>query len=184
MPSTVPAITADPSLITDLIDRLSPWPAYAFHSDGTLVATNGALDALLARASPDIDLWQTTAPAGGPNIFDLIFHPGGLVQWMANPEEVVPETLRRLHVEAAHDITLMPALKRMQAYPSAMRWGLTDDPPPAVLFERYVFGSETLSIISVLSHLASPGELLLDRLRIESFVPADANSENLLKSMV
>jgi hypothetical protein len=154
--------------------------AYAFQPDGTLIATNAALDALLAQATSGTDLWRTTAPPSGPNIYDIVFHPARLVRWLANPEEVIPETLRRLQIEAAHDMTLRPALNRMQAYPAATRWATIDHAPPPVLFERYVIDDRILSIISVLSYLASPGERALDRLRIESFVPADENSQLLL----
>jgi hypothetical protein len=51
-------------------------------------------------------------------------------------------------------------------------------------FERYRIGGEVLAIISVLSHLASPGELSLDELRIESFVPADIDSERFVMRLL
>ena len=65
----------------------------------------------------------------------------------------------------------------MEAYPSARIEPQPGMLPPSVLIERYRIGGEVLAIISVLSHLASPGELSLDELRIESFVPADIDSE-------
>jgi len=40
-----------------------------------------------------------------------------------------------------------------------------------------------LSVISVISHLASPGEYELDGLRLETFLPADAASERLLAGL-
>ncbi len=91
----------DPALVTLLAERLSPWPAYAFRPDGTLLAANRALGRLLETAAPGENLWAATAPAGGPNIYDLVFHPAGLGRWLENPEAVIPETLRRLRIEAA-----------------------------------------------------------------------------------
>lgn len=182
---TKPEQSADPIDQLDLammIERFSPWPTYAFRSDGALLATNAALDALLARAAPGEDLWRATAASGGPNVYDLALAEAGLVRWMVNPDSVVPETLRRLHVEAAQDIGLLPTVARMQAYPAALRWPSHAYPPP-ILIERYQLDAELLSVISVLSQLSSPGELGLDRLRIETFVPADPASETLLRGL-
>lgn len=173
----------DPELVGRLTERLSPWPCYAFRPDGTLLAANRALARLLAAASPDEDLWAATAPASGPNIYDLVFHPAGLRRWLANPEEVLPETLRRLRIEAAQDRALVPVLRRMEAWPAARIGTDARQLAPPVLIERYRLGPAMLSVISVVSHLASPGEFALANLRIESFVPADPDSERLLAAL-
>lgn len=172
-----------PATVVILIERFTPWPAYAFQPDGSLVATNMPLRALLDLASPDEDIWQATAPASGPNIYDLVFHPRGLVRWMDNPHEVVPETLRRLRIEAAQSPDLLPVLRRCEAYPGAYIHSQSDGRPPSMLIERYRIVGQTLAIISLISHLASPGELSLDQLRIESFVPADGDSAAMLSSI-
>lgn len=174
-----PKLAPDYAFIVSLMPRFSPWPAYAFRTDGTLIATNGPLDTLLFHAAPDENLWQGTAPIGGPNIYDLVFHPQGLVRWLVNPEEVVPETLRRLRIEAVRDAALLPVVARVETYASVRKWS-APNVPPAVLIERYSFGRSLLSIVSMIAHLASPGEFELDQLRIESFVPADHETEQLL----
>lgn len=174
----------DPALVTLLAERLSPWPAYAFRPDGTLLAANRALGRLLETAAPGENLWAATAPAGGPNIYDLVFHPAGLGRWLENPEAVIPETLRRLRIEAAQDRSLTPVLRRIERYPAvqslAARAQLS---APPVLVERYHLREAVLSVISVISHLASPGEYELDGLRLETFLPADAASERLLAGL-
>ncbi|MBX9795392.1 helix-turn-helix domain-containing protein [Sphingomonas sp.] len=175
-----PTDPPDAALIAQLMARFSPWPAYAFRPDGTLIAVNAAMRALTALAAPGEDVWQATAPPGGPNIYDLVFHPRGLLRWLVNPEEVIPETLRRLRIEAEQDGALRPVVARIERYPAVAAWAAPDGLPPPVLIERYRIGDRMLSIISVLSRLASPGELELDQLRIESFVPADEASERLL----
>lgn len=183
-PAPAPAPQApDPDLVAHLTERLSPWPCYAFRPDGTLIAANRALGRLLAAASPGEDLWAATAPATGPNIYDLVFHPAGLGRWLANPQEVLPETLRRLRIEAAQDPALVPVLRRIEACPAARPGIDARQLAPPVLIERYRLGAATLSVISVVSHLASPGEFELAGLRIESFVPADTQSERLLAAL-
>jgi transcriptional regulator with XRE-family HTH domain len=181
-PSPLPicAPAPDGALIAHLTERLSPWPAYAFRPDGTLLLTNRALTELLAWAAPGEDLWQMTAPPEGANVYDLALHPNGLVRWMDNPGDVVPETIRRLRIEAAGDPTIMPVVKRVEAYPSAKTASRSEALPPSVLIERYRIGERMLCVIPVVSHLASPGEIELDRLRIEVFVPADAESEKVI----
>jgi transcriptional regulator with XRE-family HTH domain len=173
----------DPALIAQLTERMSRWPAYAYRPDGSVIATNRAMERLLAHAAPDEDLWQASAPPGGPNIYGLALHPRGLPRFMVNPEEVVPETLRRLRIEAATDPALRPVIARLESYPVAGAFAAASQVPPAVLVERYALADASLSVISVVSHLASPGEFELATLRIETFVPADAASEAFLAKL-
>lgn len=173
----------DPGTVATLIERFAQWPAYAFQPDGSLVAVNMPLRALLDLASPDEDLWQATAPASGPNIYDLVFHPFGLIRWMENPHEVVPETLRRLRIEAAQNLELLTVLRRCEASPAAHTHSPAGNMMSPMLVERYRINGQTLAIISLISHLASPGQLSLDQLRIESFVPADEASAVMLSSI-
>lgn len=181
-PSPLPicAPVPDGDLIAHLTERLSPWPAYAFRPDGTMLFANRAMTELLGWAAPGEDLWQMTAPPEGANVYDLALHPSGLVRWMDNPGDVVPETIRRLRIEAANDPTVMPVVKRVEAYPAAKTASRSESLPPLVLIERYRIGERVLAVIPVVSHLASPGEIELDRLRIEVFVPADAESEGII----
>jgi transcriptional regulator with XRE-family HTH domain len=172
--------THDPALIVELVERLSRWPTYAYRPKGSLVAANRAMQHLLMRAASDEDLWQATAPPDGPNIYDLALHPNGLTRFMLNPDEVVPETLRRLRIEAAVDPALLAVIRRLEAYPVARAAAAAPSVPPPVLIEHYALGNSVLSVISIVSHLASPGEFDLAALRIETFVPADATSEAIL----
>lgn len=182
-PSPLPICTAAPddALVAHLAERLSPWPTYAFRPDGTLLHVNRAMTGLLASASPGEDLWQRTAPPEGANVYDLALHPDGLVRWMDNPEEVVPETIRRLRIEAASDPAIGSVARRLEAYPAARAHMHSTAVPPNVLIERYRIAERVLSLIPVVSHLASPGEIEFDQLRIESFVPADAESEEIIR---
>jgi hypothetical protein len=110
----------------------------------------------------------------------LRFAPDGLMRWMDNPGEVVPETIRRLRIKAASDPMIMPVVKRVEAYPAAEAAIRSDALPPLVLIERNRIGERMLCGIPVVSHLTSPGEIELDRLRIEVFVPADVESEAII----
>lgn len=172
-----------PQLASDFLDQLTPWPSYAFQPDGTLISTSKSLDRLFETVAPNHDLWAFTAPSTGPNIYDLVFHPKGLLRWMLNPGEVIPETLRRLQIEATHDMALRRTLDRAQRFPSIMEHKADGERAPPVLIERYALGSQAIEIISVISHLASPGEYELDQLRIESFVPHNEESASLLRAI-
>lgn len=181
-PSAAPvrAPAPDGALIAHLTERLSPWPAYAFLPDGTLLLANRAMARMLEWGAPGEDLWLITAPPEGANVYDLALHPEGLARLMDNPEDVVPETIRRLRIEATSDPAIMRVLQRVEAYPSAKIASQSEALPPLVLIERYRIGERVLSVIPIVSHIASPGEMELDRLRIEIFVPADAQSEELM----
>jgi transcriptional regulator with XRE-family HTH domain len=173
----------DPALIAQLTERLSAWPAYAYRPDGALVTANRAMQRLLMRAAPGENLWQATAPPLGPNIYDLALHPSGLTRFMLNPAEVVPETLRRVRIETAADLAIIAVFRRLEDYPVARAFTAVSQLPPSVLVERYALGDDMLSVISIVSHLASPGEFELATLRIETFFPADASSEAMLSAL-
>jgi transcriptional regulator with XRE-family HTH domain len=176
-------VAYDPSFIERVAETLSPWPTYVFQPDGTLSFANSALHRLLSHASPREDLLHATAPAKGPNIYDLALHPAGLLRWMINPEEVVPETLRRLRIEAATDPRLAPVLGRLEAYPAAVTFASVPAMPPSVLIERYAIDRSIFSVVSIISHLASPGEVELATLRIETFMPADEISASIMNGL-
>ncbi|MGB7405632.1 MAG: helix-turn-helix domain-containing protein [Pacificimonas sp.] len=171
------------AFIRDLLKRMTIWPAYAFEPDGSLVAMNDLMKRLIKWASPNEDLWQTTSSPDGPNIYDFVFHPRGLCRWLRNPETVLSETLRRLRVEASHLPELGAAVERVQAYPSIRQLKTEDIAPPSMLVEEYQINGQRIAIVSLLSHLASSGEVTLDRLRFESFVPIDCDSERLLRNV-
>lgn len=171
----------DRLFIGELLERMTIWPAYAFEPDGSLVATNGPMKRLIEWASPNEDLWEVTAPPDGPNIYDLVFHPLGLCRWLVNPEMVLSETLRRLRVEASDHPELSTAVARIEAFPSVSELEAGHLAPPAMLIEKYCIMGHMIAIVSLLSHLASPGEVSLDRLRFESFVPNNGETERLLQ---
>ena len=178
-------MNAAAALPDGFLERLSIWPACTFKPDGALVQSNTALDALLDYAGGGEDLWAATSVDGVRNLYDLTLHPHGLVRWMVNPEIVIPETLRRLRIEASHKSALGSAIQRFEAYPSVQEHGAGLSDPPALLEEAYRMpGGRTLRVISVLSSIASPGEVDLASLRIESFVPADEASVQILSSLV
>ena len=167
----------------NFLDSLTQWPAYSFAADGRLVGQNAAMHTLLGWVGDGQDLWQTTSSDTGPNIYDLVFHPDGLLQWMDSPEEVVPETLRRLRATVALNPSLVPVLRRMESYTSVRTYPLTTTAPPPVLVERYTISGVGLSFISVISLLASPGDAELGNLRIESFVPADERTKRFVTAL-
>ena len=172
------------TLPTGFLERLSVWPTCTFKSDGSVVESNSALNALLRHVSGGRDLWADTAYKGQANLFDLTFHPEGLIQWMVNPEAVIPETLRRLRIEASRNANLASALSRFEAYPCVQEMGAgLSDPPPLLEEISRMPGDKTLRMISVLSSIASPGEYDLASLRIETFVPADEASVQILSSL-
>lgn len=173
----------DSSFISELLERMTIWPAYVFEPDGSFVATNGPMERLIEWASPNEDLWEVTSPPDGPNIYDLVFHPLGLCRWLVNPEVVLSETLRRLRVEAYDRPELGVAVERIEAFPSVSELKTESLSPPAMLIEEYCIKGDTIAIVSLLSHLASAGEASLDQLRFESFVPINHKTERLLRDV-
>lgn len=151
-----------------------PYPALAVDRHWNLVASNRALQGLLAGVPPAL-----LAPP--VNVLRLSLHPEGVAPRIDNYHEWRGHLLQRLRrqVAASGDEVLARLLEELSAYPAPAQAG---DPAGArhgdaiqvaVPF-RLRSPAGVLSFISTITVFGTPVDVTLSELALESFFPADA----------
>jgi len=126
---------------------------------------------------------DSVTPHNGPR---LVFDPQGLRPFIENWEIVAARIIQRLHREAADnpsDETMKCFLDELLSYPGVpSRWRALDlgDIAPPFLTIDYRWKNSTLRFFSTLTSFATPQDVALQELRIESFFPADEATRSFL----
>lgn len=159
-----------------------PFPAYVIDRHWNLSLANDAAGRLIATLPPSAQLH-----AG--NILRLTMHPDGLRQVTANWEEAAAAVIRRLHrevVENPGDTALADLLDEAMAYPGAPSARQLAEVPsahdlliPLTLEQQGV----RLSFFTTIATLATPVDITLQELRLETLLPADADTEAALRAL-
>jgi transcriptional regulator with XRE-family HTH domain len=174
-------------IVRRILDRHDPWPALVMDRSGDVLDTNSGFDALIAVASGDGDIWLATCGPKRRNLYDLSFHPEGIVRFLVSRRIVLPHVIRRLKRAAALDTKARQTLQRVCGYPAAdVDWIGQDprDPPETgIVTEDYVFGGLSLRLISTVSSFGGPEDELSQSIIVESFFPADAATETALAGL-
>jgi transcriptional regulator with XRE-family HTH domain len=159
-----------------------PYPALAIDRHWTMVAANGALAPLVARADP-----RLLAPP--VNVLRLSLHPDGLaphiVDWAGWRAHVLQRVERQ--AQASGDATLAALVEELAAYPAPEGANLEPSREPAPLADVVVpFRVRTdiglLSFFSTTTVFGSPVDVTLSELAIEAFFPADAATGEALRA--
>jgi transcriptional regulator with XRE-family HTH domain len=166
-----------------ILDRHEPFGAVVLDRYSNLVMANAASRQLLG------DLVDPAAFEGVPNIMRLVFHPTGLRRWIVNWTEVSERLLARCERDfggpAADDPSrALLAEIRQLAGPSAVAAPLPVPNPAELLLPVHIRrGDVDVRLFSAIMTLGTPQDVTLQELRIETFFPADAESEQQLRAM-
>jgi len=163
-----------------------PYPALAIDRHWTMVAANGALAPLVARAAPHL----LEPPV---NVMRLSLHPDGLAPHILDWAGWRAHALQRLErqAQASGDATLTALAEELAAYPAPAgadaEQGRHRDSEPAPLSDVVVpFSLRTdigvLSFFSTTTVFGSPVDVTLSELAIEAFFPADAATSEALRA--
>lgn len=159
-----------------------PYPALAIDRHWTMVAANGALAPLVARAAPRL----LEPPV---NVLRLSLHPDGLaphiVDWAGWRLHVLQRVERQ--AQASGDTTLAALVEELAAYPAPAGADPEPSRDPAPLADVVVpFRLRTdigvLSFFSTTTVFGSPVDVTLSELAIEAFFPADAATGEALRA--
>jgi transcriptional regulator with XRE-family HTH domain len=178
-----PEMAAVRSVLTTLLDAHQPNPATVVDRLGNLIIANDAAGHLMAAlVDPESPAFLPT-----PNLLRLTLHPDGIRARTTNWIEVAAALLLRLERERNHrpaDVDLDELYHEMVAYPGVAE--LRSHPRPEATSELVVplrlttaDGAE-LSLLTTISILGSPNDVTLDELRLETFLPADQPSSEIL----
>lgn len=158
-----------------LLDAHAPYPALLLDDHWDVVDANEPVDALVTGCDPGL----IEPPL---NVIRLCLHPRGLAPRIRNLPAWRTHLIHQLEQRIAHtggDPDLVSLLEDVTAYPS-------DGTPPArslidpVIPMEIEVGDDVLRLFSVTSKIESASDVTLRGLHLETFVPADDTTRQLL----
>ena len=166
----------------DLVLRAhEPYPALGVDRHWTMVAANGALAPLVARAAP-------TLLAAPVNVLRLSLHPDGLASQIVNWTAWRTHCLHRVErqAQASGDTVLAALVEELAAYPApphaaAEAQGGASHASDIVVPLRLKTDLGELSFFSTTTVFGTPVDITLAELAIEAFFPADAKTGEALR---
>jgi transcriptional regulator with XRE-family HTH domain len=169
-----------------LLAQHEPFPAILLDRAWNLCGTNAAAPKLFACFAGTGAPWRTQPL----NLLRLTLHPEALQPHIVNFDEVATDLLTGLHRRVAgegEDPALAALLAELTALPGIPESGVVPDlsraPSPALPLHLKRDGLE-LRFYTMVTLIASPQDVTLDGLRIESFMPADAETEATVRALV
>lgn len=169
-----------------LLEQHAPFPAMLLDRRWNLLGTNTAAPKVLGRFSGSGEPWSEQPL----NVLRLTLHPGALQPYIVNFDEVATELLTGLHRRVSSDgddPELRALLAELTALPGIPEAGVVPDlsRPPSPALPLHLKRDELeLRLFTAVTLIASPQDVTLDGLRIESFMPADPASETAIRRLV
>ena len=169
-----------------LLKHHEPFPAIVVDRAWNLLMANDAMLRVFGLAGDQDATWSRVCGEGPRNILKLTFHAQGLRPYIRNFAEIAAPLLARTAREALEHPQVQHVLDEVLRYPGIpARWRTIDlhsiDLP--VLPTHFEAGGVSLRMFTMLSTFGTPQDVTTDELRVESFFPADADSETLLRAL-
>jgi len=157
------------------------YPAYVVDRGWDLVLANPA--ALLVTGF----LGSDTAPEIVGNAMRLSLHPDGIKPYVADWERFATTLLHRLEREVAHrpqDERLVALLEEARTYPDVAELPdrpLMPDGNDLLVPVHLRLGDLELRFFTTIATIGAPFDVTLEELRLETLLPADAETETFLR---
>ena len=165
-----------------LLRQQEPFPAMVVDGTWTMLMGNAAAHRMIGfLLGPD-----RAAGAGPVNMVRLPLHPEQGRPYIVNWAEVAAAMLYQLQREALDNPAAASLLAEVRRYPDvdALWRGLDwDAAPDPVLTFRIEKDGLAFSLVTMIATFGTPQDVTLQDLRIESFFPADAPTEALLRRL-
>src|ERR1700747_1529856 len=162
-----------PNALKRVLDGHEPYPAAVVNRWWELVDANAGIALFTGDVRPEL----LEPPV---NVLRLSLHPDGMAPRIATLPEWRAHLLARLHrqAEATGDQRLVALHDELAAYPGG-RAG-TPGPADVVVPLRYRTPQAELCFLSTPAVIATPRDVTVEELAIESFSPADAQTAKAL----
>lgn len=177
-----PELASVRTALTFFLEHHNPFPALVIDSHWNILMANESSGRLTAALVDPVEI----ADLGTPNLLTLIFDPRGLRSCIANWDEVAKTMIERAHREVINGSASESLLSRIFSYPDVPRdWRKPelDRPIPPTLPVIFEGKDLRVSLFSALTTLGTPQDVTLQELQIESFFPADPESEAVLRQL-
>ncbi|TQL69782.1 transcriptional regulator with XRE-family HTH domain [Nocardioides albertanoniae] len=161
--------------LRSLLDAHAPYPALLLDDHWDIVDANRAVDALLTGCDPSL----LEPPL---NVIRLCLHPLGLAASIRNLPVWRAHLLHQLGRRITHtggDPDLVALRDEVDAYPVGDAPTARPQVDPVVPLEIEV-GDQVLRLFSVASQIESASDVTLNGLHLETFVPADDRTRQVL----
>jgi transcriptional regulator with XRE-family HTH domain len=174
-----PALAQARRALEFILRQHEPYPAIVIDRHWDILQANGGTARLV-----ELFLDPSATAELGLNAMRLMFHPRGFRPHITNWEAMAAALIQWLHrdvLSGLADEGTHRLLEELLAYPGVPRhWRRLDldastDPFLPIEFRR---GDVELRYFSMLTSLGTPHDITLQELRIESFFPADAATED------
>ena len=161
----------------------APFPAIAIDRCWNIRMTNASFDRLAAMLGEE--LW-TRIGGSERNLMELFFHPQGLKPLIVNWASIAPVLWHRARREAeavgGEDMrALLDGLSQFQTADTL--WASEQATLLPVLPLELMKDGLRISLFTVISTFGTAQDATADELRIESFFPADAQTDLLFRQM-
>lgn len=165
-----------------MLANAEPFPAIAIDRAWNIRMSNAPFDMLSAMIGTDV--W---ARVGGDqrNLMRLFFHPAGIRPFVANWPAIAPLLWHRAQREAETlgGQEMKQVLLELAQYQDAdTLWAAEDAALVPVLPLEIVKDGIAISLFTVIATFGTAQDVTADELRIESFFPADEETERIFRS--
>jgi transcriptional regulator with XRE-family HTH domain len=163
-------------MVQFVLDRHRPYAAVALDRHWNVLLRNDAASQFFsALISPALN-------AGSQNILRATFHPEGTRRWIVNWPEVESHLLRRVELQlgSVDDPVGTELLAEIKSYSSASTAACSHPAPrpgDLLLPIHICMGELDLRLFSAMMTLCRPQNVTLQELRVETWFPADQESE-------
>ncbi|MBY0399310.1 helix-turn-helix transcriptional regulator [Myxococcota bacterium] len=179
-----PSLAPIERMLDFLLDRQEPFPAFLLDRRMRILRSNRAGSLAFVPFVRDHPIWREQPP----NLLRLTLHPDGLRPAIVNFEEVASALLVRLARTIALSgddpelVGLLEELRALPGLPESVRISDLSRPAPPILAVHVKSGTISFRFFSLLTSIGTPQDVTLQDLHIESFMPADAESEVWMRS--
>jgi transcriptional regulator with XRE-family HTH domain len=180
-----PALAQVRRALDFILRQQEPYPALVLDRHWNVLEANQGSARVQARFLDP----QAVAALGPPNAMRLMFHPAAFRPWIVNWEATAASLIQWLHrdVVSGHgDAETRALLDELLSYPDVPRqWRSVDLDVSTAPFLPIELARDRVRLryFTTLTTLGTPHDITLQELRVESFFPADAATEEVTRSL-
>ena len=167
-----------------ILSHQEPYPALVMNSYWDILRANAAAGRLMAFLLDP----PATPPSEPPNVLRLLFHPDLLRPWVEDWERAARVLIARAEREGTNgvlDERMAALIDEVLAYPGVpgRAWAPIEEEPPPVLAMSFNKDGVRSSWFTTVTSFGTAQDITLQDLRIESFFPADDETEAFARSL-